>query len=264
MRLKVKICGVTTVEDAGVALAAGADLLGLNFHRPSPRCVTVERAREIAAAVDGRAPLVGVFVNPTPEDLERVVGEARLELVQLHGDEPPALVERWAERAIQVVRSARPSDAKLELAARCWATLFDAPRTEAAEVAGDRDGEELYGGTGRPWNPRAVAELLASGDRRRVFLAGGLDPDNVAGAVAALPGLFGVDVASGVEESPGRKDPARVRSFIQRARGAALSPPYAAASAAARRRVGQGSPSGERAERGGKRALDRVLDQDRD
>lgn len=204
-RLKVKICGVTTPDDARFAVELGADFLGLNFYPPSPRFLSTPQAREIADAVAGRIPLVGVFVNRPREQIERIVAEVGLDLVQLHGDESPEEVARLGGRALKVFRRNRlPERRELVLYPDVWGFLFDVPH------------ESLYGGTGRSWSYESVVgspDLPRRVGGRPVLLAGGVHPDNVArirdAAVAAgVLGrmTLGVDVCSGVEAAPGIKD----------------------------------------------------------
>jgi phosphoribosylanthranilate isomerase len=190
-RPRIKICGIARPEDALAAVDLGADYLGLNFHPPSPRCVEVTAAREIAAAVEGRVPLVGVFVNRPAAEVEATAGAVGLDLVQFSGDEGPAAVAPFAARAIKALRTGGyPGEAALAPFAAVWALLFDA-----------RHGA-LYGGTGLAWEYAAVAPLAAAG--RRVFVAGGIGPGNARQAAAS--GAFGIDVCSGVEKAPGIKD----------------------------------------------------------
>lgn len=204
-RLKVKICGVTTPEDARLAQELGADFLGLNFHPPSPRFLSTARAREIADAVGGRIPLVGVFVNRPREQIERITAEVGLDLVQLHGDESPEEVAHLGGRAVKVFRRSRlPERRELVLYPDVWGFLFDVPH------------ETLYGGTGRTWSYEDVVgspELPRRVGGRPVLLAGGVHPGNVARIrdAAAASGVLGkmtlgVDVCSGVEAEPGIKD----------------------------------------------------------
>ena len=187
----VKICGVTRPEDAVAAADLGADLLGLNFYPPSPRCLEVARAVEIADAVRGRLPLVGVFVHrPAAEvaEIDRAVG---LDLLQFHGDEEPAEVAAWGARAIRVFRRRQPPDAaELGETPDVWGFLFDVPH------------EALYGGTGESWDYGAVAGVATA---KPVLLAGGVHPGNVRRALSTS-GAAGVDVCSGVESAPGIKD----------------------------------------------------------
>ncbi len=203
MPVKVKICGVCTVEDARAAVAAGADFLGLNFHPRSPRCVTIEAARAIADAVPGTA-LVGVFVDAPRARVEEVAGAVGLSALQFHGDEDAAYCRGWGRRTIKALR-ARPGDDLSALAAR-YPTDYLLLDTF---VAGQP------GGTGVALDPATATGLPAT----RLFVAGGLRPDTVAEVVRAVR-PFAVDVASGVEASPGRKDHAKVEEFIRRAKAA--------------------------------------------
>ena len=217
-RLKIKICGVTTPEDARFAMELGADFLGLNFYPPSPRFLSTAGAREIADAVGGRIPLVGVFVNRPREQIERLTAEVGLDLVQLHGDESPEEVERLGGRAIKVFRRDRlPERRELVLYPDVWGFLFDVPH------------ESLYGGTGRAWSYEAVAgspELPRRVGGRPVLLAGGVHPGNVARIrdLAAGSGLLetmtlGVDVCSGIEQAPGVKDRRQMERLFEALEG---------------------------------------------
>lgn len=198
MRPKVKICGVTAPEEARLAVELGADFVGLNFYPPSPRCVTPERAAEIAGAVRGRTRLVGVFVDRPAREVAAIAERVGLDLLQFHGDETPETVRPFAARAIKALRvgeAFRP--AMLEGFEDVWGVLVDA-----------RD-PRLYGGTGRPWR---FAALARSGVRR-LFLAGGLGPHNAAAAAAAVR-PYAIDLCSGVEAAPGKKDPERMRRLF--------------------------------------------------
>jgi phosphoribosylanthranilate isomerase len=203
IRPLVKICGVTRPEDAERAVALGAALIGVNFHPPSPRCVTVERAAEIVAAVAGRALVAGVFVDLPPARVAEIAEGAGLDLLQFHGDEPRAEVAAWGERAIRVHRlsaegeaagGGTPGPALLALYPRAWGFLFDLRHPE------------LAGGSGASWAWSALHALATSVPGRRVLVAGGVHPGNAARALAAS-GASGVDVCSGVESAPGIKDP---------------------------------------------------------
>lgn len=222
--LKVKICGVTTPEDARFAVELGADFLGLNFHPPSPRYLSPSQAREIADAVAGRIPLVGVFVNRPREQIERITAEVGLDLVQLHGDESPEEVARLGGRALKVFRRNRlPERRELVLYPQVWGFLFDVPH------------ESLYGGTGRSWSYESVAgspDLPRRVGGRPVLLAGGVHPGSVARIrdAALASGVLermtlGVDVCSGVEAAPGIKDRTQMeRLFMEIRDGQSSSP----------------------------------------
>ncbi len=215
--MKVKICGITNLEDARVAVAAGADFLGFIFYPRSPRYVTSELAGQIIAALraEGLAAVtVGVFVDAPLAEIERTMQMAGLDLAQLHGDEPAAQVQALSGRAFKALRL-RPGD---EIEADALSYLSVAPDAAwVPQLLVDAYHPGAYGGTGQTGDWR-LAHVLA---RRceRLLLAGGLTPDNVAQAIAEVR-PWGVDVSSGVEASPGRKDHGRVRAFIAAARAA--------------------------------------------
>ncbi len=200
-RTRVKICGVTRPEDAEAAADLGADLIGLNFYPPSPRFLEPETAAEVADAVRGRCTLVGVFVNRAVAEIEEVDDRVGLDLIQFHGDEGPEEIAPMAGRAIKALRLSAPPD-PTELAAYpdVWGFLVESRL------------EQLYGGAGRGWDYRAAAKFPRD---RPLLLAGGLTPDNVRQAVAAS-GAWGVDVCSGVEATPGRKDAEKMKRFFDR------------------------------------------------
>ncbi|HTG33473.1 MAG TPA: phosphoribosylanthranilate isomerase [Thermoanaerobaculia bacterium] len=202
MAVKVKICGVTDPANALAAVEIGADYLGLNFYPGSPRYVSVERAREIAGAVGGRVPLVGVFVNAPAAAIADTVERVGLDLVQLSGDEGPEAVGPFAARTIKAFRTGGlPGGAELAAWSAVWGVLIDAPH------------RDLYGGTGAEWNYAGAAELAD----RRLFLAGGIGPDNARRAVeAARP--YAIDVCSRVESAPGIKDLELLRRLFQEVR----------------------------------------------
>jgi phosphoribosylanthranilate isomerase len=203
MSVVVKICGIRTVEDARVAVAAGADLLGLNFVPTSPRRLALDDARAIAAAVDG-VPLVGIFADAARETVAGTADAVGLAGLQFHGDESPAFCRGWRQWTIKALR-ARPDD---DLAAR--AATFD---TDYVLVDSFVPG--AGGGTGVALDPTSAQGIPAA----RLFLAGGLCPDTVADLVR-LVRPHGVDVASGVERSPGVKDHDKIQEFVRRAKAA--------------------------------------------
>lgn len=205
MSVRVKICGVTSVEDALCCAEAGADYVGLNFWSGSRRCVDLERAAEIARALPSPVAKVGVFVDAPREEIERAVAAAGLDAVQLHGHEAPSECRGFA---VPVIKAIRVSEGGAPPAAA-------AERFAVDYVLLDGDAGAGIGGGGRSFDwGRAIG--VAPG---RLFLAGGLRPDNVAAAVRIVR-PFAVDVASGVETAPGRKDPRRVREFIDHAKRA--------------------------------------------
>ena len=208
--VRVKICGVTRQGDAMDVASAGADYLGLNLWPGSRRHVDVERAAELAAAARAVRPsiaVVGVFVDADLATIVDAVATVGLDLVQLHGREPAALTAALVARGLTVWRAAAMASAD-DVAALAGqgahAYLLDTP------TAG-------HGGSGRTFDWRLAAAAVAAG--HKVVLAGGLDPDNVAAAVAQV-GPWAVDVASGVERAPGVKDRDRVARFVAAARAA--------------------------------------------
>lgn len=204
--VEVKICGLTSPDDALRCIEAGADAIGLNFWPGSPRCVDLATARSIVDTAGDRAQMVGVFVDFDLSRVRETLRETGVEWAQLHGSEPPELVAAllpWAYKAIGVKDGS------------------------AIEIARTYPGEHLLldasvlgmpGGTGRTFDWAIAAEVAKE---RKLTLAGGLNPDNVAEAVTAVR-PFRVDVASGVESEPGRKDPELVRRFVEAAKSAVL------------------------------------------
>jgi phosphoribosylanthranilate isomerase len=209
-RILVKICGITSPEDARLAVDAGADAIGLVFFSMSPRKTTLERAAEIVRSLPTTVRRVGVFVNETPEAMARAADAAGLDLLQLHGDEPPESLAGLARPAIKAVRVGRgfAHDEALRFAATASGLLVD------TRLPGET---QLPGGTGVPFDWSLVKGLA-----ERVpflMLAGGLGPQNVAEAVRAVR-PHAVDVSSGVEALPGRKDAEKLRAFVRAVREA--------------------------------------------
>ena len=205
MPTRIKICGITRAEDALAACAAGADALGFVFHPPSPRNVAPEAARAIIAKLPPFVTSVGLFVDRTPADIERIASIVRLDVLQFHGDESPQLCARFGHPYIKAVRM-RPGIDLLEYARRfadARALLLD------AYVSG------THGGTGTRFDWR----LVPPGLPLPIVLSGGLTVENVGEAVRALR-PWAVDVSSGVESARGVKDPQRIREFISGVRRA--------------------------------------------
>jgi phosphoribosylanthranilate isomerase len=200
MSVKVKICGITSVADALGAAEAGADLIGLMFYERSPRHVPFARAAEIAKALPPFISRVGVFVNPDADTVMRAIGECGLSLLQFHGEEAPAFCTQFGLMSMKAFR-VRDADSLLAL-----------PDYETDAYLLDAYSPDAHGGTGAKFNWELAVAAKQYG--RPIFLAGGLTPENVAEAVKqVMP--FGVDVSSGVESAPGKKDPEKVRAFIQ-------------------------------------------------
>ncbi|WP_298439520.1 phosphoribosylanthranilate isomerase [Geobacter sp.] len=201
--VRVKICGITSLEDALVAIDAGADALGFVFHDPSPRHVTPDLAAEIIAGLPPFVQTVGLFVNRPIDFVNETAARCRLDLVQLHGDEPPEFCDAVARRVIKAFRIKDITSLDPIRHYRVAAHLLDAYSPKA------------YGGTGMTFNWDIAKTAREFGP---LILAGGLTPDNVREAVETVMPC-GVDVSGGVESAPGRKDAAKVREFIRRAKG---------------------------------------------
>jgi len=205
--VRVKICGITNSADAFAAIDAGANLLGFNFYEKSPRHITEAEAAKIRARLPKKIEAVGIFVNASPVEVTALGKSLKLDAVQLHGDETPDSVAQIA-RLMPVIKAFRVEPefplATLDEYREAFAFLFD------AALAGQ------YGGTGRTtdWDVARRAALS-----RRIILAGGLKVENVAAAVRIVR-PYGIDVASGVESKPGKKDPGLLREFIQEVRRA--------------------------------------------
>src|ERR1700733_3067894 len=204
---RVKICGITNAEDARAACEAGADAIGLNFYSRSPRALSVEKAGELRTLIPSGVHVVGVFVNAEAAEVAEIFRDVRLDALQLHGDESPPTVAQLS-RIGPVFKALRVgpdfSAVTLDNYPGVSGFLFD--------NADARPGQ--YGGTGRlaDWG---VAQQAARS--HRVILAGGLNADNVAAAILQVR-PYGVDVASGVEASPGAKDHVQLRDFVREAR----------------------------------------------
>lgn len=214
--IRIKVCGLTNLEDARAAQDAGADLLGFIFYPPSPRAITPEKASEVLNCLGQRTALaVGVFVNESIDEIVRVMALCGLDAVQLHGEEPPAMLglagadSPLGGRAYKALRPRSLQEA--EQAAQQYAL----PKSEKLPAfLIDAYHPLLRGGSGETGDWQMAADLA---QRYPLMLAGGLTPQNAARAVEQVR-PWGLDVASGVELSPGRKDHAAVHEFIRAAR----------------------------------------------
>lgn len=200
--VKVKICGITSVEDALEAVQAGADALGFVFYPPSPRNITPELAAEIIRHLPPFVTTVGLFVNEDSQRIEEIVARCGLDVVQLHGDEMP---QQCRFTGVRVIKALRVRDAE---------SLKSAGDFPVSALLIDAWCEQAYGGTGQVGRWDLAAPLARQGV---VVLAGGLTPDNVAQAITEVS-PYAVDVSSGVESAPGVKSPALMRAFVQQAK----------------------------------------------
>jgi phosphoribosylanthranilate isomerase len=202
MGVRVKICGVTNVEDALAAATAGADAVGVNFAAGSPRRVDVELARTIVEALPAEIVSVGVFVDAGERELREVLARTGLRCVQLHGDESPELLALFLPHAYKAIR------------VRGRESLAVAAQYPGEHILLDAYVPGAHGGTGASFDWSLAAEVALG---RRLTLAGGLSPNNVAEAVRIVR-PYCVDVASGVESAPGRKDVGLMRAFVAAAK----------------------------------------------
>jgi phosphoribosylanthranilate isomerase len=203
----VKICGITNEKDALDSVHAGADALGFNFFPGSSRYISLESLDWIRS-LNGMVDRFAVVVNPEQELIDTLWNSRCFEMIQFHGDESPTRcamsgVTNWM-KAIRV---------------RDRESLAEANRFSTVHILLDSWSPAAYGGTGKTADWKMIGEFLAEHPEHRFVLAGGLNPDNVAEAIRSVRPAA-VDVAGGVEESPGKKDPTKVRAFIEAARGA--------------------------------------------
>ena len=203
MSVRVKICGITNLADAQAAAEAGADALGFVFYEKSLRFISIKTAAEISRALPPFIMRVGVFVNPPKELVSKAIAECGLSLLQFHGDEPLEFCMQFGLMNMKAFRI------------RGAGSLKGLPKHKTDAWLLDAYSSDTLGGTGEVFNWDLAIEAQKTG--RPVFLAGGLTPENVADAVRKVR-PFGVDVSSGVESSPGKKDHAKVRAFINAAK----------------------------------------------
>ncbi len=198
-RTRIKICGITRMEDARAASSLGVDAIGFVFYDRSPRYIEPIKAGRIIRDLPPFVSAVGLFVNPTQDEIDEVLEYCALGVIQLHGDESPEFCDAQPRRVIKAVPIERPDDLKRVHQYPC-AVLLDAKAPPG-----------VYGGTGASFDWRLVAELE---HEHPLILAGGLNPENVRDALAVRD-WFAVDVSTGVESAPGIKDEARMRAFVE-------------------------------------------------
>ena len=205
MSVTVKICGITSEADALAATEAGADAIGLMFYEGSPRHVTLEQAKAISAALPPHVMRVGVFVNAEEAFVHQALTECMLNILQFHGDETPEECSRYPVMTLKAFRVQGEE------------TLAQLEAYPSAGYLLDAYVKDALGGTGATFNWDLAVRAQEFG--KPIFLAGGLTPENVAEAVRKVQ-PFGVDVSSGVEIEPGRKDAEQMRTFVAEAKGA--------------------------------------------
>jgi phosphoribosylanthranilate isomerase len=210
MAVRVKICGLTSEADARAAVEAGADALGFMFYEPSPRHVPLSVAAEIIHGLPPMVAKAGVFVNASARFIHEAVATCGLDTIQLHGEEPAEFCQLFRPR-LKVVKAFRIRDAASLSNLSAYVEACDALLLDSHV-----DGQK--GGTGTAFNWQLAVEAKAAG--LPIILAGGLTPDNAAEAVRRVR-PFGVDVSSGVESSPGRKDASKMGAFIRAVRSGA-------------------------------------------
>jgi len=200
--VKVKICGITNLEDAQIAVDAGADALGFVFYPASPRHIFPEEASRIIRSLPPFVQTVGLFVNESADIINETADRCGLDIVQLHGDESPAFCQTIKRRLIKALRI------------KDMASLDAINDYQVSSFLLDAWSPDAFGGTGKTFNWE-IAECAAR--KTRIILAGGLTPANVADAIRRT-GPYGVDVSSSLELSPGKKDPVKVIEFIKNAK----------------------------------------------
>ena len=198
-QVKVKICGMTNLKDVKVAVDGGVDAVGFIFYKKSPRSVTMQTVREIVLELPPFVDSVGVFVNETAEQINKIADHCKLDRVQLHGDESPAFCKKIRRRVIKAIRVKDIQSLK---------KLSDYP---VSSFLLDTFSEDQYGGTGKvfDWNLAYPAKKYGP-----IILAGGLTPINVHQAIQRIQ-PYGVDVCSGVESQPGIKDHKKMKAFLK-------------------------------------------------
>ncbi|MHC4456443.1 MAG: phosphoribosylanthranilate isomerase [Planctomycetota bacterium] len=200
--VKVKICGITNYKDAAAAMDMGADILGFNFYPKSPRYTGLEKAAEIINRLPAFIDTAGVFVNASLAQIQEAINECQLNWVQLHGDESPQFCQSLLSLNVRTMKALRVKDrSDIEKAEGYFtdAILLDAFHPEK------------YGGTGISFDWNIVGHM-----GKRVFLAGGINPDNAAAAIKL--GVYGIDICSGVEAEPGKKDHKKMKKLFKNIR----------------------------------------------
>jgi len=197
--VKVKICGITNIEDAKAAMEMGADLLGFNFYEKSPRFISPQAAAKIISQLPAFVDIVAVYVNPTLEQIKEQITDGSFNWVQLHGDETPEFCNSLRQFSVKTIKAIGVKDkSSLELAEKYF--------TDAVLL--DAFDPKRYGGTGISFDWNVIGNI-----NKRVFLAGGINPDNVRKALEL--DVYGIDVCSGIESAPGKKDHKKMKQLFE-------------------------------------------------
>ena len=200
--VKVKICGITNYDDAAEASVLGADLLGFNFYPKSPRYIEPEKAAEIVSSLPSFTDIVGVFVNADESQIREIIEQCQLNWVQLHGDESPEFCRSFGSLNVKTVKALR---------VRGEEDIKQAEKYFTDAILLDAFDPEKYGGTGISFDWNIVGHIS-----KRVFLAGGINPDNAVDAIEL--GVYGIDICSGVEAEPGKKDHKKMKKLFENIR----------------------------------------------
>ena len=201
-RTRIKICGITSIEDAGYVCAAGADSIGLVFYEKSPRNVSIAKAKEICESLPPLVTCVGLFLDPCSDFVNSVLSEVKLDLLQFHGLESPEFCDSFSRPYIKAIGmegiSSEDEFAQITIQySKAKGFLVDSHATGKA------------GGTGKTFDWKNVPQM----QQKPIILAGGLNPENVASALEQL-NIYGIDLSSGVESKPGIKDPIKIKKMM--------------------------------------------------
>lgn len=202
MRTRIKICGITSIEDAHLAVEAGADAIGLVFYPPSPRAIQLETARQICDAMPAFVTKVALFVNPSTEMVKEVIETTQIDLLQFHGDESPEFCAQFSRPYIKAIRIQAETDLQ----------ALDVTYAQAKGLLLDTYIKGVPGGTGETFNWSLLAPFKEA-LKHKVILAGGLTPQNISKAIATVQ-PWAVDVSGGVEAQPGQKSAEKITQFI--------------------------------------------------
>ena len=199
---KIKICGITNLDDAQAEMEMGADILGFNFYPPSPRCIEREKAERIISKLPSFVDTAGIFVNAEASEIRKITNSGLLNWIQFHGDESPQFCSQfnvWGLHTIKAIRVRSPEDIRQALVFRTSSILFDA------------FDKTLYGGTGKTFDWALIKNCPAN-----IFIAGGITPDNITKAMEL--DVYGIDVCSGIESEPGKKDHKKMQRRFENVR----------------------------------------------